>query len=173
MEVISTNRSEYDRAKREYKANERIKEDIRSQVYGITSVEVPAKFFKKRSAMPKTFYKLVEAKYEDKNPLNLDGDKLCEMLKINITTLFAMFKSVQQIDEPNLQDFQKFAESDEEMKRLHETRQLIEAIEGTGVKLQPFNIIRSTIPQILEFDMRNNKLIPSADYVQGKERRGL
>ena len=173
MEVISTNISEYDRAKRTWKANEQIKGEIRSKIFAITDKEVNAKFFKKRSAMPKTFYKLVEAKYEDKNPLNLDGDKLCEMLKINTIILFSLMKSVEQIEEPNLQDFQKFAESDEEMKRLHETRQLIEAIEGTGVKLQPFNIIRSTIPQILEFDMRNNKLIPSADYVQGKERRGL
>ena len=102
MEVISTNISEYDRAKRTWKANERIKEDIRSQVYGITSVEVPAKFFKKRSAMPKTFYKLVEAKYEDKNPLNLDGDKLCEMLKINTIILFSLMKSVEQIEEPKI-----------------------------------------------------------------------
>ena len=173
MEVISTNRGEYDKAKRKYKANEQIKSDIRSKIFAITDKEVNAKFFKKRSAMPKTFYKLVEAKYSDKNPLNLDGDKLAEMLKIDTTILFSLMKSVEQIEEPKIETYQKFAESDEELKRLNDTMQLIERINALDVKIQPFNIIRSTIPQCIEFDMRNNILVPSADYVKGTERRGL
>jgi len=142
--------AEYDRAKRQYKANEQIKSDIRSKIFAITDKEVNAKFFKKRSAMPKTFYKLVEAKYSDKNPLNLDGDKLAEMLKIDTTILFSLMKSVEQIEEPKIETYQKFAESDEELKRLNDTMQLIERINALDVKIQPFNIIRSTIPQCIE-----------------------
>ena len=173
MEVISTNRGEYDRAKRKYKANEQIKSDIRSKIFAITDKEVNAKFFKKRSAMPKTFYKLLEAKYSDKNPLNLDGDKLAEMLKIDTTILFSLMKSVEQIEEPQIETYQKFAESEAELKRLNNARHLIERINAMDVKIQPFNIIRSTIPQCIEFDMRNNILVPSVAYVKGTEKRGM
>jgi hypothetical protein len=173
MEVISTNRGEYDRAKRKYKANEQIKSDIRSKIFAITDKEVNAKFFKKRSAMPKTFYKLLEAKYSDKNPLNLDGDKLAEMLKIDTTILFSLMKSVEQIEEPIIETYQKFAESEAELKRLNNARHLIERINAMDVKIQPFNIIRSTIPQCIEFDMRNNILVPSVAYVKGTEKRGM
>ena len=173
MEVISTNRGEYDRAKRKYKANEQIKSDIRSKIFAITDKEVNAKFFKKRSAMPKTFYKLLEGKYSDKNPLNLDGDKLAEMLKIDTTILFSLMKSVEQIEEPIIETYQKFAESEAELKRLNNARHLIERINAMDVKIQPFNIIRSTIPQCIEFDMRNNILVPSVAYVKGTEKRGM
>ena len=165
--------AEYDRAKREYKANEQIKSDIRSKIFAITDKDVNAKFFKKRSAMPKTFYKLLEGKYSDKNPLNLDGDKLAEMLKIDTTILFSLMKSVEQIEEPIIETYQKFAESEAELKRLNNARHLIERINAMDVKIQPFNIIRSTIPQCIEFDMRNNILVPSVAYVKGTEKRGM
>ena len=123
--------------------------------------------------MPKTFYKLLEGKYSDKNPLNLDGDKLAEMLKIDTTILFSLMKSVEQIEEPIIETYQKFAESEAELKRLNNARHLIERINAMDVKIQPFNIIRSTIPQCIEFDMRNNILVPSVAYVKGTEKRGM
>jgi len=123
------------------------------------------------------FYKALLNKYKKENTLNLKGEKLAELLEIDVSNLIrfnSVYLKLKYVSSPSIDTFTEYAETDEELSRLAACEKLIDVIkeieDAAGVKAYPFDVVKA-FRRILTFDVRKNTYAPSYQYIKDIKQR--
>tara|TARA_R100001443_G_scaffold25905_1_gene38959 strand:+ start:1024 stop:1575 length:552 start_codon:yes stop_codon:yes gene_type:complete len=147
-------------------AMQNIKKEVRRL---IPSAHLDQKFF---NNVMKNFYEILLAKYNKENTLNLRGEKLADLLELNLNNLKKysdIYDEVKNIKSPTEDTFTTYAETDAELNKLDLCERLIEMIndieQEAGVKAYPFDLVKA-FKNIITFDIRKNTYAPNYKWIK-------
>jgi hypothetical protein len=113
---------------------------------------------------------LIEAKYKEQNTLNLSGSKLIGLLDLKFNVLGSFIEKylkLQDIQEPNKEDYCTYTANDFEAKRLTLINSFIKATkdinEITGVR---YGAIIQALNGIINFNHLTQQLEPNIQFVK-------
>ena len=125
------------------------------------------------------FFKSVEDAHSKENTLRLSGIKLVELLQLNADRFRVeaySYNNLKKFNEPTIEDYTDYAESDEELNRLDYANRLIDLVRGfeNGLgRVFPKEITLSHSPQVVFFNYRTNTYEPNIHFIKQTNQRGI
>lgn len=119
-------------------------------------------------------FKLIEKAFIDSNPMGLSGEKLAELKEINVDSLLNNqlyeYRKYVSVTNPHLDDFSKYAVTDEEIQRLDDCETFIKAYKsffgpGENITIHQMNQISQATNTRIVRGM-NNELMANPSYVK-------
>lgn len=122
----------------------------------------------------KSFYKILEVQKSDVNSLGLSGEKLSDLLGIDLRNLGELeneYKKVQLAELPSIEEFTTYAETPIEIQKYTDCIALIKAIQTAKLHLDGigsfnyFKIYKAFLPMI-NWDSRLQKFEPNNQFIK-------
>ncbi len=147
-------------------AMQNIKKEVKKH---ISNAHIDDKFYKD---VMKNFFEMLLAKYKKQNTLNLRGEKLADLLEIDLSNLkkfSAMYDKLKGVQSPTEDSFTTYAETDEELSKLDATEKLVNMIkeinEVCGIRAYPFEVC-SGFKNIIQYDIRTDEYKPNWRWIK-------
>jgi hypothetical protein len=138
-EKIGFKELEYNDALYKYESKKFLKDKITKELKALNHNFT----FKDCANVIDEFYTYLETKFKDSNPLKLKGQKLAELLEIDLTNLENSVKNYIRTDEANpmqpiTNDFVVYADSDAELQKYNDCIDFITALKKFDKYTLPF-----------------------------------
>ena len=119
-----------------------------------------------------SFYGLLEIQKTKQNSLNLSGEKLAELLSINTANLKSLqlqYEATDGAEEPNVEDYTIFAQTELEIQKYNDCVNLIKAIKSAEkhIVYNHHKIYMALKPMLSIGD--NYSLVPDIEFIKSKE----
>lgn len=133
-------------------------------------INAPGELTESIEADPMQFYNAwLLNEYQERNPMNLNANKLIDLLEIDLTNFknaIVKNNAIPNIPEPIEEDFKIYAETPEEMARFKLANDLVDVIQRTK-KICGFVNLASFKP-IIFFDGGTNEYAVNKDFIKSK-----
>lgn len=172
--VIRFRENEYKKAQKNWEDKLRVQAELKAEflyILGEVDVDEEALFNDPLGYIIKS----IEAKYKKQNTLLLGGGKLAELLGINLDRFkvitYKYNNDLKKIVEPHIENFTDYAIGEDEIKRLQYCQRLLALAsdfeaEFAG-RISPRELMLSHSPQVVFFNMYENRFQPNINFVKG------
>ena len=163
-------KKEYDLKLQSYEQKNNLRKLIGKEISQLLGID-PSDDFEYFNTV-KCFFSLLEQQKKEVNSLNLVGEKLAELLQIDVTKLKELqseYIKVQFAVLPSIEEHTIFAISETEIAKYLECIALIKAIANSKNHLGNYNqfkILRAFLP-LLSFDDKTQSFVPNVEFIKG------
>ncbi len=164
-------KKEYDLKLQSYEQRNNLRKLIGKEISQLLGIE-PTDDFDYSNTI-KCFFSLLEQQKKAVNSLNLVGEKLAELLQIDLTKLKEFqtnYIKVQFAVLPSIEEFTRYAITEIEIARHSDCIALIKVIQPAKMHLDEYGsfnhtkIVRAFLP-MLSFDDSTQKIVPNNEFI--------
>jgi hypothetical protein len=169
---IEFRKSGYDLKMKAFNNKSYLKKLISKEITQLIGID-PADGFNYSNTV-KEFFSLLEQQKKEVNSLGLVGEKLAELLQIDVTKLKELqseYIKVSYAILPSIEEFTLYAETEKEITKYNDCIALIKAIQTAKIHLDVlgdynhFKIYKAFIP-MLTFDGELQKIVPNNEFIK-------
>lgn len=183
MKPIKFKKESYDKHLERYNKKEEVKAQLKTELLNIVGDKYEVEDDKLFKDPIGYLYECIEHRYKKQNVMLLSGFKLAELMQIDIDAFRVLAYKFNNdhkapINEPNVEDYTVYAETEDEIKRLEYCESLIQLYEEFedeyGGRVIPRQAIISLTPQVIFFNYTNNTFEPNIHFIKPEiVRRGF